>query len=78
MEYHRDIAVFRSYVIDYTVANVHLTFGDFFQTGNHTQGCGFTATGWSNQYQKFLIFNIKIDIDYCRFIGTRVFFENML
>ncbi|MNC08429.1 hypothetical protein D3C75_560130 [compost metagenome] len=78
LEYHRDIAVFRCNVVDYTIANVHFTFGDFFQTSDHTQGSGFTTTGRSNQYEEFLIFNIKIDVDYCCFIGTRVFFENML
>ncbi|MNZ59995.1 hypothetical protein D3C78_780540 [compost metagenome] len=37
LEYHRDVAIFRCYVINDTIANVQFTFRNFFKTCDHTQ-----------------------------------------
>ena len=62
LEHHGDVAVLRSNVVYETVAYVELAFGDFFQTGDHTKGGGFTAAGGADQHQKFLIFDFEVKI----------------
>ncbi|MMZ65271.1 hypothetical protein D1872_276680 [compost metagenome] len=77
LEYHRDIAVFRSYVVHDAVPDIQFTFGDFFQTCNHPKRCRLTATGWTYQYEELLIRDIQVNVDYSCFISTRVFLVNV-
>ncbi|MNJ37996.1 hypothetical protein D3C77_328330 [compost metagenome] len=58
LENHRNVAIFRSNVVNDAVANVQFTFSNFFKTSDHTKSCRFTTTGWSNQYEEFFICNI--------------------
>ena len=44
------------------VVDVQLAFGNFFQTCNHTQRGGLTAAGRADQNDKFLIFDIKVEV----------------
>ena len=64
LEYHCDISVLRSDIIYQTVADVQFALRDFFQTSDHTQGCGLTTSGRANQNDKFLILNFNINILY--------------
>src|SRR5438874_10457395 len=62
LKHHRDIPVLWINIIDHSIANAHLTFGNVFQSRYHTQTRTFTATGGTNQYQELVVLDIKIDI----------------
>jgi hypothetical protein len=55
LEHHRNIAIFWWNTGDITVTNENLASVYFFQTGKHSESCGFTTTGWPNQYKKFAV-----------------------
>jgi hypothetical protein len=62
LEYHRDISVLRCNVVYESVTNEKFAFGDFFETGDHTEGCGFTATGGTYEDDKFGVFDFKVEV----------------
>jgi hypothetical protein len=62
LEHHRDIAILRSYVVYQSVADEELALGDLFQTCDHTQGSGLTATGRTYEDQEFLILDFQTEI----------------
>ena len=62
LEHHCDIAVLRSNVVDQTVADVQLAFGNFFQAGDHTQGGGLTTAGRTDQNDKFLVLDVEVEV----------------
>ncbi len=64
LEYHCDIAVFGSHIVDTQVVNVEITFRNVFQTRNHTQSCGLAAAGGAYKNDKFLIGNLQIETLY--------------
>ena len=64
LEHHRYIAVLRIGVVYQLIVDVKLARGDFFQTGNHTQGGGLTATGRSDEYDKFFIVDFEVEVAY--------------
>jgi hypothetical protein len=62
LEYHRDISVLGGNVIYESVADEKFTLGDFFETCDHTKGCGFTATGRTYEDDKLGIFDFKVEV----------------
>ena len=62
LEYHRDIAVLGLYVVAELAVDVQLTVGDVLQTGDHAESSGLTAAGRTDQYDKFLILNVKVNV----------------
>jgi hypothetical protein len=62
LENHRDVAVFGGYIVHELVAYVQLTFGNFLQTGDHTQSGGLAATGGADKDDEFLICDIQVKI----------------
>ena len=65
LEYHCDISVFWLYVIYYFVTDLQFSGSNIFQTGDHTECCRFTTSGWSYENDKFFIFNLKVEVFYC-------------
>ena len=76
LEYHCDISVLRSDVVYQAVADVQLTFGNFFQTSDHTQGRRLTASRRSYQNDEFLILDFQVNVLYSDYIA-RILFINM-
>ena len=64
LENHCNISVLGSDVVNETIADVKFAFCDFFQTCNHTESCGLTATGRTNHDDEFLILDFKIEVMY--------------
>ena len=62
LEHHGDVSVFRGNVVGKGVANVKLAFADVFQTSDHTQGGGLTASGRTDEDDKFFIFDLEVEI----------------
>ena len=62
LENHRDIAVLRRNVVDQTVADVQLTFGNLFKTRDHAQRRGLAAAGRTDQNDKLLILDVQAEI----------------
>ena len=62
LENHRDIAVFRRYVVNVSVADIDFAVGYFFKSRYHTKGGGFTAAGRTNQNYELFVLNFKIEI----------------
>ena len=77
LENHRDLSVLRSNVIYETVAYEKLTLGDLFKTCNHTKSCCLSASGRSNEYEKFLVLDLKVEVRY-RGNTAGVFLINVL
>ena len=64
LEHHRDIPVFRRDVVDQAAVDVEFAVRNFFQPRDHAEGGGFTAAGRPDEDDKFLIFDIQIEIRY--------------
>ena len=64
LEYHGDIAILGSNVVNEFVANVEFAVRNFFKTSNHAQGGGLSAAGRANENDKFLIFDVQAEIAY--------------
>ena len=62
LEYHRDISVLRSNVVNETVADEHFALGDLLKTCNHTESCGLTAAGRAYEYDELLVLDIHCEI----------------
>ena len=62
LEYHCDLTILRCYVVYKTVTDKELTLSDLLKAGDHTQSGGLTATGRTYQYQKFLVFDFKVEV----------------
>ena len=76
LEHHCNLSVLRGNIVDQSVTDIELTFRDFLQTRNHTQGCRFSATGRTDQYKKLLVLDFKVKIGYgCDTAG--IFLENV-
>ena len=61
LEHHGDVAVLRGNVVDQALADVHFALGDFFQTGDHTQGGGLAAAGRPQDGVEFSLFHFGVD-----------------
>ena len=64
LEHHCDVAVFGFHVVYHYVADTQFACGDFFKTGNHTKGCGLTAAGRSDEYDKLFVFDVHCKVVY--------------
>ena len=64
LENHRDVAILRRNVVDELAIDVQFTAGDVFQTSDHAQGGGLTAAGRTDQNDKFLVFDLEVEIAY--------------
>ena len=62
LEDHGDIAVFRGDVVDQTAADVHFALGNLLQASDHTQGGGLAAARGADQDDKFLVFNVQVEV----------------
>ena len=62
LEYHRDLTVLRSNVVNELVFDEELAFADFLKTCDHTQGRGLTTTGRTYEYDKFLVLDFKVKV----------------
>ena len=62
LEYHRDVSVLRLYVIHQNAVDFEFSFGDVFESGDHTQSCGLSAAGRSYEDNKLFIFYFEIEI----------------
>ena len=60
----RDIAILRGNVVDQRIADEQLTLGDLLKTCDHTESCCLSASGRSYEYDKFLVFNLKVEVRY--------------
>ena len=65
LENHRDIAILGGHIIDQLVADVQFAVGNLFQTGDHAQGGGLTATGRSDKNDELLVFDLQSKVRYC-------------
>ena len=73
LEYHGEIAVLRRYIIGKTISDINVAGGHFFQAGDHSQCCGFSATARPDNHHELAIGNIQIEI-----VDRRNFaFENL-
>ncbi|MPM84688.1 hypothetical protein SDC9_131761 [bioreactor metagenome] len=59
LEDHRDVAILGGNVVDETVADVKLTLGNLFQTGDHAQSCRFAAAGRPDENHKLFVRDVK-------------------
>ena len=64
LENHCDIAILGCDIIYQLAIDVELTSGDVFKSCYHTQRCGLSASGWSYQYDEFLVLDVKVEIMY--------------
>ena len=64
LEYHGDVAILGSYVVNEFVADVKLAVGDLFKTSDHAQGGRFSAAGRTYENDEFLIFDVQAEIAY--------------
>ncbi len=62
LENHRDLSILRSYVVYELVADEKLTLGDLLKSCYHTKSGGLTATGRTYEYEKLLVFDLKIEV----------------
>ena len=65
LEYHSNIAIFRSDIIHNAVANDHVTTTHLFQTCQAAQCGGFTAARRTNQHQELFILDLDVEIIDC-------------
>jgi len=65
LEHHGYIAVLGRYVVAAFVSDIEITRGNLFQTGDHTQRCGFAAAGGAHQNDELFICDIKVEIADC-------------
>ena len=61
LEDHGDIAVFRRDVVHELTVDDQFTAADLFETGDHTKGSGFTASGRSDQNDEFLVGDVQVE-----------------
>ena len=59
LEDHRDVAIFRGDVVDESIADVELTLGDLFQTGDHAQSGRLAAAGGPDEYDELFVRDLK-------------------
>jgi hypothetical protein len=64
LEYHRDVTVLRSNVVNELVTDEEFAFGDFFKTCDHTESGGLTATGRTYENKEFLVLDFKAEVRY--------------
>ena len=62
LEHHGDLTILGCHIVDQLVADEQLALGDFLQTGDHTQCRGLTATGRTDQNQKFLVLDLQVKV----------------
>ena len=62
LEYHGDIAVAGLQIVDHDAVDLNCAVGDILQTCDHTECGGFTASGRTDENDKFLIGNIQIEV----------------
>ena len=62
LEHHCYFSVLRGNIIDQLVTDEKLALGNLLKSCDHTERGGFTATGRSDQNQKLLVLNLKIEV----------------
>ena len=62
LENHCDVAILRSDVVDQLVTDVEFAVGNLLKAGDHTQGGGLTASGRTDEDDKFLVLNLQTEI----------------
>ncbi|MNV61436.1 hypothetical protein D3C71_1539430 [compost metagenome] len=69
LEHHGDIAFRWFQIVDAPSGNRHVTAGNAFEPGHHTQKRGFSAARWADQHDHLAILDIeryaldRLDID---------------
>ena len=76
LEHHCDVSVLGSDVVDKAVSDKKLTLGDLFKSRDHTQSGGFTASGRTDENDKFFVFDFKAEIVNGRY-AARITLENV-
>ena len=61
LEHHGDTTIRRRDIIDLLAIDHHLAVRNGFQSGDHAQQRGFTATGRTHEHHKFAMLDIQID-----------------
>ena len=62
LEYHRDVAVFGSNVVDHPVTDIQFALADILKPCNHTQRCGLSASGRADEDHELLVLDLKVQI----------------
>ena len=75
LEYHCDITILRLYVVHNFAVDFQSTFGNLFQTCNHTQCSRFTTSGRSYENDELLISDLQVEI-FNSFKSVRISFVN--
>jgi hypothetical protein len=60
LENHGHVPVLGRHLVNACVPNKNVTAGGFFEACQHSQGRGFSATGWPEQHQKLSGFNLQV------------------
>ena len=59
LEDHGDVPVFGRDGVDQPVADVDVSVGDFFESGDHPQGSGLAAAGRADQHHKLAVLDVE-------------------
>ena len=62
LEHHRDIAVLGRQVHDILAADGQGSATDLLKPGDHPQGGGFSASGWTHEYQELPVIDRETEI----------------
>ncbi len=65
LENHRDISVLRLDIVDDFAIDLQCAGGNVLEAGDHTERCGFAASGRTDEDDEFLVFDIKCEILDC-------------
>ena len=76
LENHCNVSILRLKIVNDFVINAKFACGNFLQARNHAQRSGFSASGRTDKYDKFLIVNIHTEVVYCLYASV-IYFENM-
>jgi hypothetical protein len=63
---HRDVTVLRRQIVDALIANQNITFRDFLETGDHSQGCGLSAAGRTDENHELPVQNLETEVLHSR------------
>ena len=65
LEHHRNISVLGNDVVDELAVDIKFARRNLFETRDHTQRRGLTATGRSDEYDELFIPNIEAEVEHC-------------
>src|SRR5699024_1472414 len=77
LEYHCDSSVSWRYVINFFSVYVEFPSVNFLETCHHTESRGFSASGRTDERDKFFFFNIQVKIIYCIHFRSRIHFTHI-